>query len=243
MNITLHIDSKELAKHTARLREIHRSKLPIAARQTLDSVAFDVKKVTMPETSNVFEHRKPTFFQANSKVVKASGFDINKMHSIIGFIPKADAKDTSVSDLEQQEHSGDIHGRAFIPLKDNRVGGSWTGNVKAAGRWRAVQNKIVDSMDSGAKNNAGKFRSSAKHAGVGGYVIGTKVNSKGNRMVFRIDSLGKKMKLKAAFAVKAKRVVTPEATHFMEKASVQSGHKMVKFYIEHATKQINGMKK
>ena len=38
-----------------------------------------VKKDTMPAEAGIFIHRKPTFFKANSKAVKATGLDINTM--------------------------------------------------------------------------------------------------------------------------------------------------------------------
>lgn len=242
MIVALNINDSAAVKHTQRLLQMQKSDLPIAVRQALNSAAFDVKQNTMPEASMVFIHRKPTFFQANSKVVQARGFEIGQMRSTIGFVPKADSRDTSVSDLEQQEEGGDISGRAFIPLKENRVGSSWAGNVRAAGRWRRVQNQIVDANDSKAKNDAGKVKSSAKYAGVGGLVIGTKVNSNGNRMVWRIMALGAKMKLQPMFVVKKGRKVNPKATHFMRKASIKSGLKLEEYYVKHAEQRISKMK-
>jgi hypothetical protein len=187
----------------------------------------------MPESANVFVRRKENFFKANSKVQQAQGFDVNSMAATVGFISKTDKLDTAVEDLEQQEDGGDISGRAFIPLAQDRIGNTWTGNVKAAGRWRKVRDKITDSANSAAKNDAGKFFSSAKFAGVGGLVIGTKVTAKGNRLVWKIKKLGKgKVEKEALFAVKAGRKVEPKPTHFMRAASLKSAAKMEKYFVE-----------
>lgn len=227
------IDTSAAKRHVVRLKHMHRSAFPVVVRQTLNKAAFDVKTTTMPQTSQVFIHRKPTFFKANSKVVQATGFNLNSMQATIGFVPKADTKDTSVSDLEQQEHGGDISGRAFIPLKQNRIGNSWTGNVRTAGRYRSVRSRIVDSADSKAVNKAGQFHSSAAHAykkyGAGAVVIGSKENANGNKMAWRIMGPRKKGKFpnkRLLFAVKKGRKVDPAATHFMRDASLMSQKKM-----------------
>lgn len=188
----------------------------------------------MPKTADVFIHRKATFFKANSKVVPAKGWDVNTMRATVGFVPNSDRKDTAVEDLEQQEHGGDISGRAFIPVKQNRTGGQWTGNVRRDGRFRAVKDKIVDSFNSKAPNPAGQFRSSAYHAGINGVVIGSIPNKAGNRMVWRILSRGRNIKKKLLFVVKKGRKVRPAATHFMRKASLQSQAKMQATFIKHA---------
>lgn len=221
---------------------MHKSAFPVVVRQTLNRAVYDVKQVEMPKASDVFVHRKKNFFKANSKVKQAEGFDINSMRATVGFMPNSDVQDSAVEDLEAQETGGEIAGRAFVPTAQNRTGNSWTSNVRAAGRWRNVKDKIVDSADSKAKQDAGKFYSSAKFAGVGGLVIGTKVNAKGNKMVWRIDSLGKKMKLRAMFHLKAGRVVEPEATHFMRKASLTSRQKMEGDFIMLAEKKLSTLK-
>lgn len=220
---------------------MHKSALPVVIRQTLNSAAFDVKQVTMPAESRVFVHRKPTFFQSNSKVRMAQGMKIDAMQATVGFWPKSDTKDYSVDDLEQQEHGGDIEGRSFIPAKQNRTGNDWNRNVRARGRYRAVsQQKFIDATDSKGSNEAGQFHSSAKFAGVGGIVIGSKVTTKGNRMVWRIKAMRKngKVKKELLFIFKKQRKVDPPATHFMMKASLISQRKMNETFIKHAQTKI-----
>ena len=106
----------------------------------------------------------------------------------------------------------------------------------------AIRKLIKDSQDSKAKTEAGKFFSTAMHAGKGGLVIGTK-KSKGARMLLRINSIhreGSKTLINstALYSVKGHRAVKIKQTKFMEKASLESAKKIEKFYIIEAEKQI-----
>lgn len=244
----LNINTSATIKLVAQLGKISRSALPVAVRQTLTAAAFDVKQKTMPESSDVFIHRKPTFFQSNSRAEAAKGFDINSMRSTVGFIPKPDAKDSSVSDLKQQEDGGNIDGRSFIPLKEDRVGGKWFGNVRAAGRYREFSGKIFDSKDSPGSSDKEKFiRAGLAASQRGGVIIGNKINRKGNKIAWIVSKQQRvksntEFKLKRLFSVKADREVRPPATHFMKKASVASASKMELFFIGYAEKKINSLR-
>ena len=78
----LNIKSDAIVKHVNTLEKMHKSALPLVIRQTLNSAAFDVKKVTMPkEASANFDKRNPNFFKANSKVDQAKGFNISSIRS------------------------------------------------------------------------------------------------------------------------------------------------------------------
>jgi|GEM_PF-1257423 len=240
------INSNAVVRHTARLERMHRSALPIAVRGSLNSAAFDVKKDTMPMEAKVFIHRAPTFFKATSKVNPAKGFDIRTMQSMVGFLPQSGSpkeKGGATEDLQQQEHSGTIGHRAFIPLKQARAGGSWNRRVTNKNRMSAINDKIVDSKNSAGRTKAAKFFSSAKHAGKGGLVIGNKTNGKGNKLLLRINSITRSggrtiVNSTPLYSVKGKRAVKIKQTKFMEKASLLSAAKVEKYYIIEAQKQI-----
>lgn len=241
--VFLNINSDAVVKHTARLERMGKTQLPVAVRSALNSAAFNVKKNTMPAQAKAsFIQRKPTFFQANSKVTPAKGLAVKNMQAIVGFVPKS-GTDKSVDDLEQQEHGGDIMGRSFIPLATARTGGSWNKNVKSNLRISDVKKKIVDASDAKGGNDKEKFIKSALHAGKGGFVIGTGTNSEGNRTLFHIRSIkriGKSTVIKsiAVFSVKGGRKVNPGATHFMELASRKSATRMEEYFITAAKKMI-----
>jgi len=196
-------------------------------------------------TAKRFVPRAPTFFKATSKVNPAKGLDINSMQSVVGFLPQTGIKESgrATEDLKQQEDSGAIEHRSFIPLKQARAGGSYRRRVVNKYRLAAIKSLIKDSKNSTAATNAGKFFSTAQHAGKGGFVIGTKKNSKGNRFLLRINSIVKRngktvVKSTPIYAVKTNRSVRVKRTKFMHKASVMSAVKTEGFYIKEAEKQI-----
>jgi len=261
----LNINADAVVVHTAKLETMHRSALPVAVRQALNNAAFDVKQNTMPKESDVFVHRSPTFFKATSRVEAAKGFDINTMRAVVGFLPPGGAKESggATKDLEQQEYGGTIGHRAFIPLAKARTGSSYQRRVKSDLRLAAIQKEIIDSRNSnlhGVKNDKERFLLTAISVGKGGFVIGTGKNAKGNRMLYRINSVhrlknsstakdGKKyesgntvVNSTAIYSVKSKREVKPKATHFMQKASNKSANKLDNYFIAAAKKQIAKLK-
>lgn len=237
------IDQKEFYKHANRLKQVHKSALPVAVRNTLNSAAFDTKQKTMPAVAKkTFEERRKNFFKANSRVEKAQGFSLAQMHAKVGFIPIG-GTNQAVEDLEQQERGGVIGGRSFIPLKMARVGRSWDRNVRRNVRISAIKHKITDSKDSRGKNKKERFTKAALHAGKNGYVLGNKVNSRGNRILYDIRSVKRKgrktvVRSMPIFAVKTNRKVTVKRTDFMREASKLSAHKMELFYNKHAKNQL-----
>jgi len=239
----INIDTEALVGFANKLEKINKSALPVSVRTALNKAAFDVKTNTMPASAKKsFIERKPTFFKANSKVVPALGFDINSMQSKVGFVPLR-SKGNAIEDLQEQEKGGVIGGRSFIPLKQARSGTSWNRNVKAKARIADVKSKIVDSKKAQGKNDKEKFIKSAVHAGKGGWVIGNRRNSKGNKILFQIRSVVRKgkntiVKSVPMFAVKQGRKVRTKATAFMEKAALTSGNKLQQYFVEEAKKRI-----
>jgi hypothetical protein len=233
--VILDINCAEIIKHTARLERMGRSDLPIVIRQTLNSGAFDVKKNTMPISSDRFIHRKKTFFVANSRVETAKGFDVNSMKAIVGFIPKQGDRSHSVEDLQEQEHGGPISNRSFIALAQARASGRWDRLIRNEAFMQRILPHIVDSAKSQGSSNAVKFTKACVHAGVGGFVLGNKLTPKGNKILFLVEGLMRvggniTVQARPLFAVKKNRLVTPKATHFMEIASVQSAAKLNMYF-------------
>jgi hypothetical protein len=245
--VQLKINSSATIKLTSKLEVMNRSALPVAVRTALNSAAFDVKQRTMPASAKRnFIQRKPSFFQANSKVQQAQGFDIKTMKATVGFQPKS-GTDKSVDDLQQQEHGGEIGGRAFIALKQARTGLSWAKPVRSGARIADIRNTVIDSANAPGANDKEKFIKSAIHAGKGGNVIGNRVTG-GNKIMFKIRSIIRKdgdtiVNATPMDAVKRGRKVRPRATNFMKEASLESAQKLEQFYITSATKQINKLMK
>lgn len=247
---TFVVDSTAIQGQVNRLKKINKSALPVAIRQTLNKAAYDVKQNTMPKESDVFIHRKPTFFKANSKVIQAQGFDVKSMIAEVGFLPKPNDKSHSVEDLEQQEKGGNIKGRAFIALPAARVGNSWGRNVRAKNRLEKMRTSIIDPRRNPKSKGRGKmsFILSARHAGVGGFVMNQDhtrlLEIKSIKEVPANNRWGKNTVVKSTIvdSIKKNRSAHVKATKFMQKASLTSAKKMESDFVALANKKIASLK-
>ncbi len=268
----LNINTSAVVVFTNKLEKMKRSALPSAIRNTLSRTAMDVKKVTMPESSEKhFVNRNKTFFKANSRVEFAKGWDVKTMKAVVGFTPHtAQHNNQAVRDLQQQEYGGDINDRAFIPLDDSRSGGIST-PVRPMNRLARIRNQVGDLKNipdvrkTKGRSAKEKFIKTALGAGswrLGGGAIANWTASKrivengfmiagmhGKRILYRINSLqriGNKTKVNTTpiYSLKTGRSVSiDDDTHFMREASLKSARKMETFYIEEANKQIARLKK
>jgi hypothetical protein len=243
MNFHFDINSRAAVVLTNKLEKLRKSALPTAIRNTLNSAAFDVKQRTMPVTaSKHFVNRKPNFFKANSKVFMAQGNDVNTLRAVVGFVPmKAEYNNFAVRELEQQEHSGVIPKRSFIPNDQSRSGSSLSGQVLPSNRLNVLKN-IVDSTKSSGRNRREKFIKAAIYAGKKGLVLG---NLGTTQTLFRIknikrDSNGKTIIVKTPLYSfkKGRNVRIRKATHFMREASYVTMKRINGFYTREAQRQI-----
>ena len=223
------------------LEKMGKTKLPIAVRQTLNSVAFEMKKNTLlTVTDNKFVNRSPNFFKALSKVEKAEGFDINSMQSKVGFTEKGlkGKNNYAVQDLKAQEYGGRIDKKTFIPTKEAR-GGSLNNLVKPQNRLRAIRRKFVDAQKQKGVNRKQQFVKAVLKAKPNGYVLGEK-------MLYRINSIAQNIATRAIeydatplYSVKKGRSIKVDQSKFMEISANEAARKMQSFFIMHANKIIN----
>jgi hypothetical protein len=233
----LNINTDAVVRFTNTLEKLHRSALPVAIRTSLNSAAFDVKKRTLlKETGKSFTIRQKNFFKANSRVEQAQGFDMNNMKATIGMVEGGlkGGNNYAVKDLEQQERGGSIKGKAFIPLKTARVGGSNAKAVRPQNRLSAI-NKVVNARNAKGVNDRQKFNFAANQAGVGGFVI---AKYKAKEILWRVNSLDGKLKITPLYSYQAKRSIHVKPTRFMQNASLESANLIEKFFILEAQKQI-----
>ena len=209
---------------TNKLEKLHRSALPVAVRETLNSAAFDVKQRSLLQTtSKTFEQRKKTFFKAKSRVVKAKGFNVKTMHSTIGFIDGD--KNQAVDDLEKQERGGHIKGRSFIPMDTARISNSLKKNVRKKARITNIRNidRIKKKKD---------FHRVVNRVGVSGHIIYKKT-------LFEIKKINRgKIKLKPLFSFQKGRAAKIKSTHFMKRSQSQSARLIPRFFNIEGKKQI-----
>lgn len=232
MEIEFEFNADEIKKYSEKLGTLHRSAFPSAVRSTLNGAAFDVKQRTMPESAkDNFVQRQPNFFKANSKVKQATGFDVDSMKSVVGFIPTK-GTNHAVQDLEQQEHGGTIDGKSFIPMKSGRTGNSTNRTVKRQNRISTIQN-LIKAKKGNAKTEGERFKKSAIHAGVGGFVLSEK------NVLWRINSVRRfgrntNLKMTPIQSFKKNRSIKVKATHFMLRAAEESSKKMPYIYKKEA---------
>lgn len=233
----ININNSAIVKHTAKLETLRKSALPNAIRGTLNDAAFDVKQKTMPsQAKEKFINRSPNFFKANSRVEKAIGFDVNTMKSVVGFIDTGlrGENNFSVKDLEQQEHSGTIKGKSFIPMDTARQGQAHNQLIKPANRLSRITNVVVANKLSGTKRQ--QFRKAIVKAGAGGYVLGGDI--KGEDILWRVDSIDtsglNRFSLTPLYDFRKARSIHVDQTNFMRIASIDSAEKMNGFFTAQA---------
>ena len=228
----LNINSSEVVKFTNKLEQMHRKHLPKVVRDTLNNVALKgVKQDTLLKTAGkTFTTRQKNFFKANSTVKFAKGWNVKTMKSEVGMSSnKLSSSNYAVRDLEKQEIGGKIKGRSFIPLNKARVSNSWNRKVKNKYKISQVSNSLIDAKkNTKGRNDNQKFTLSAVHAGVGGFVIGTKRTASGGRIVFEIKKLTKskkgfKVKALPIYSTKKNRSISVKRTGFMKKSANLAG--------------------
>jgi hypothetical protein len=217
---TININTDAMVVMTAKLESVGKNALPNAVRGTLNSLAFDVKKRTLPKSAkDTFETRQKTFIKAFSRVNVAKGNDMDSMRSEVGFFDRGAKSKQAVEDLEKQEHGGRIAGRSFIPLETARTGKSRSRMVAAKNRLGRI-GRVVDSSKATGKNRQERFFKSAIFAGVGGAVVG---NFEPN-IVYRItaiDNIKGKLRIRKTplYTYDKGRTVKVTATKFSEQAA------------------------
>lgn len=237
------VDTSKVVALTNRLEKLNRSAFPIAVRGTLNDAAYDVKTNTMPTESRTdFEHRQQNFFKANSKYIKAEGFNLKTMQSDVGFYEnklKNQGSNYAVKDLEEQEAGGQIKKKAFIPVGEN--GGPRKSNVRPNARLSAIK-KIANRGNVKGGSWAQQMIKSAVHVGVGGFLLTEQFEKFRGGALFRIKSIIRKGKntsfvAEKLYSFKKGRTIIVKPTHFMKDASMHSANKMDDFYINQALRQ------
>lgn len=228
--IEFNVDTDAVVEFTNKLEKLNNSAFPIAVRGTLNGLAFDIKKNTMPKSSKRFVSRRKNFFKATSRVEMAKGLNVNSMESKVGFL----SKNLADQDLEQQEHGGKIKHRSFVPLKGSRVSKNQKRSVSKKNRIKNIRNVVNVSSQKG-RNNGQKFLVSVLKAGVGGFILN-------KNTLFRVKSIREKkgknvFKLEALYSYEKGRSVKVRATNFMKKATEKTIKGSDDLYIKEAERQ------
>lgn len=133
----LNLDTDELTILSNKLERLNRSAFPVAVRQTLDGMAFDMRNEVPKVAQTKFRKRSPgNVWKFAGRVNKARGFDVQKMQAEYGFrdLPRSNFSENQ----KQQERGGKIGNRQMIAL-DGARGGS--GAVRKPYRISSLRNK------------------------------------------------------------------------------------------------------
>lgn len=231
----LNVNTDAVVQLTIKLEKLNRSAFPIAVRDTLNSAALDMKQNSIIQSSDDnFIKRKPSFFKAASKVNFATGFDVNSMQSVIGFVGNSQA----VDDLEQQEKGGEIGSRSFVAMNPARVSNAYKKNIRPNARLKSL--KIIDTKNVSGANEAQKFIKSVLHAGKNGNVLSA---YKGKSILWRVNSISRNeeggFKLTPLYSFEKGRKVKVDKTEFMKEASEMTHKKLDETYAKAAQKQFD----
>ena len=231
------VNMDEAVRWTNKLERLPRSAFPNAVRGTLNSLAFDVKKNSMPlMVSREFINRDPNFFRVSSHVNMAYGYNADGMYSEIGFDKNRLRNPDAAEELNQQEHGGMIGNRTLIPTDAARTGKSRRRQVARRNRIRNLRN-VVRVSDSSGKTDGQRFIQTVIVAGKGGHVLTA-------TSIFRVDRItGKsgswKFKTTKLYSVKRNRSVKIESTKFMSRAASRTSKKTFKIFESEANRQID----
>ena len=215
--VEININTREIVDFTDKLERIHRAALPNTVRNTLNDLAFDVKKNTLQSTtSRVFTKRRPAFFRAFSGVNKATGFNVKNMTSTVGMLDKGASKF-----MDTQEEGGTLK-RSVIAMDNARISKS---NKKLVSKGNYLKSK--------AKAN---IKGKNKRA----WMATVKSNKKGDTFIYNgtIFKIMSKLKVKPLYSYKKSRVVNIKPTHFMQKSALLSARQMSTIFAKHAKIQI-----
>lgn len=250
------IDNHAVKNFTDDLRKMKNKSFPWVVRNTLNDLALDVKQRTMPKhAQQEFTNRTKTFFKSQSSVNYAKGNNINMMRSEIGFT-NWKTKTDAVSNLEQQEHGGVIDDRDFLPMNQARISNSLNRMVRGKNRIEGIRKTkkmaskaaIYDAQSTNLfANSFGRSRRNPNTTKSQRVLIAAINSKKGgyfrtDNSLFYVDSLTEvkknrkyKFRITKVYSYKKGRSVRiKNATHFMEKSTIDTMKIADNIYIAHA---------
>lgn len=238
------INSSELIKFSKKLDKIGNRAAPIAARQTLNSLAFEAKKNIPIEAKKMFVTRAKGFFRAFSRVEMAKGLNVNSMFSKAGM--KGDKE--AVRNQRQQQQSGAIKGRTFIPLDTARKGDENSGRVLKRNQIKNIDISFNTEHSRGG-NHKKRFVQTAVRAidRFGNGAVIRHKTKKGKTFLYRIEIGGsdvitrdKRLKVTPLYSVqKGRSAPISKRSPFTLVAGEKAGKKATMFFKKHAKRQFD----
>lgn len=238
----LNVNTDAAIQLTARLEKISRSAFPLAVRNSLNDAAFDMKKKDILDSAkkNFPGLKAQTFFKKYTGVRKASGFSVNSMVAVFGFLNASDPSvRKAIEGMETQEFGGIIDdGLRYLKFsRGNRI----KGFVQKRNYYDPT--KVITGRNRGGKGTRkSKFvaRAARAHQENKPFFMNT---MKGNFLVtvksMTFDRENDKVDIKLNFLMmdRKMKVAKIKRTNFNKEAALKAVNRMDEYYTTNAEKQ------
>lgn len=238
----LDVNTDAAIQLTAKLEKLHRSAFPNAVRNTLNDAAFEMKRKDIPKSFRLnFKPKTGTIPYVKKLILveKANGFNINKMHSLVGFLNPSNKIDKKfVEGLVKQEDGGIIDdGLRYLTYSR---GGKINGRVQAKNFYD--KSKVVSGRSKRKGTRKSKFVARAYYAMKTGKPMF--LNSMKGNFLVKVNTVSSEIssrKLSFDFSFVAmdrkKKKTNLNKTHFVKEASQITEKKIESFYTKNANFQ------
>ena len=236
------VNNNGVIQYTAKLEKLSKSAFPNAVRNTLNKAAFETKKQIPKTAEKVFTTRHKPFFKNFSIVEKASGFNVEKMASVVGI--NASKNRELAENLEAQEFGGMVNGKKLIPHDEARNSKSQNKRVAAQNRLNKVN---IHDATRAFKAHKGTRKSKFVAAVMSTAKSGKKhmmIKSGTNGMVYEVTGISQNVKSKKVnFKVKKLYSVRSVKTHnvkshgFMSASAKVISKNLEQYYYDNAEYQ------
>jgi hypothetical protein len=232
-NIRFNVNTDATIALTAKLERLNRSAFPNAVRSTLNDAAFHMKKKEILKSAKLnMTVRNRGLFKKFTGVQKATGYNLNSMQAVVGFVPKEGVKGGKVPEgMEKNEVGGtDNTGAMYVPTSrqqnrydKNKLAKNHTKRV----RTRGGQSSVMALMAGWEEGKPVFFRSKK---GIG-YVVEV-------LRVFDMSTGKRDFKLNFLMRSRKEKPSKMKATHFVEEAAKKTiKNEIDDFYSTNATYQ------
>lgn len=233
---TFNLNTDELTILSNKLERAGRSKLPLAIRDTLNEMAFQMKKTEIKKSaSQHFDYqRQKNLFDFTTRVTKAKGFNTKTMKSQVG-IANLSGKNKLTKGLAQQEIGGDIK-KKTTPLDPARTSKNRGKKVRS----RAQLQKL-DPIDA-RKLRKNKFIAKAISSKKKQRMLLVEGKS-GHDLIGRVRSFKRRkatvnIKIDWLYRIKDGQNIKLDRRPFIKKARNVTGSKMDKIFVEKANRRL-----
>jgi hypothetical protein len=155
--VKIDISSPDLAKTTARLRQLHYKHLPIAVRNTLNKVGNEMKTKTLQENFDKnFTVRRDTFLKSQTGYTQVpfNEWKISRMKYEAGIM---DTGKLVQKQILRQEFGGDVPDNRYVPTDNVRKGRNGTINRRDSFKHYKALNSGHTPSQKGVKVKNRKF--------------------------------------------------------------------------------------